>query len=272
MSKIVRVGADPEMFMFNNGVPVSAFNRIPGDKENPFPVERGAVQVDGMALEFNINPADSEDEFVLNLNTVISTLRSMVPGYDVLPVPVAEFGAEYIAAQPHGATALGCTPDFDAWKDGYVNEPPNANLPFRTGAGHVHVGWVDSNDASIFDESHITDCCNRIKQLDFYLGLPSLFFDKGVKRREMYGKPGCFRPKSYGAEYRVLSNAWLASDDLKRWVYRNTQEAMKQIDAGNFAFRRVSPAIMKNMMDPDPDLKRVRQVLDKLNIEIPQAA
>lgn len=270
MSKTVRVGADPELFMFDHGSPISAYNRIPGDKENPFPVDKGAVQVDGMALEFNIHPASSEDEFVTNLNTVMSELRNMVPNFDVLPVPVAEFGEDYINMQPEAATVLGCTPDYDAWKDGYVNDPPNAKLPFRTGAGHVHVGWVDSNDASIYDDDHITDCCNRIKQLDFYLGLPSLFYDKAVKRREMYGKPGCFRPKSYGAEYRVLSNAWLASDGLKRWVFRNTQVAMAEADAGRFAHQRIPRTIMNNMMNPNPDLRRVRQVLDKLNIEIPE--
>lgn len=269
MSKIYRLGADPELFMFKEGKPISAFNRIPGDKENPYPVDKGAVQVDGMALEFNISPADSEDEFVSNLNTVISTLRNMVPDYDVLAIPVAEFGADYIAAQPEMATMLGCNPDFDAWLDGRVNEPPNRDLPFRTGAGHVHIGWTE--DASQYDPEHLTDCCNRIKQLDFYLGLPSLFFDKGVKRREMYGKPGCFRPKSYGAEYRVLSNAWLASDNLKHWVYRNTMAAMEAVDAGNLAFNKVSRTIMNNMMDPKPDLRRVRQVLDKLHIEVPES-
>lgn len=269
---ILRVGADPEMFAYKGGYPISAYGLIQGDKENPFPVDGGAVQVDGMALEFNINPAETEDQFVSHLNKVISALRNMVPDYEVLATPVAEFGAEYIAQQPHAATHLGCNPDFDAWADGYINEPPNGKLPFRTGAGHVHVGWVESNDANIFDDAHITDCCNRIKQLDFYLGLPSLFFDKGIKRREMYGKPGAFRPKSYGAEYRVLSNAWLASDSLKRWVFRNTKVAMQRADEGDFAFKKVHHSILKNMMLPDPDLRRVRQIMEKLNIEVPEAA
>lgn len=267
-----RFGADPEMFAYKDGKPVSAYGLIAGDKYNPFPVDGGAVQVDGMALEFNIDPVLTEDQFVSNLNKVITTLRGMVPGYEVVATPVAEFGHEYIAAQPHEATDLGCNPDFDAWKEGLVNERPNVHLPFRTGAGHIHIGWVDSNDACIYDPAHVDECCARIKQLDYYLGLPSLFFDKGVKRREMYGKPGAFRPKTYGAEYRVLSNAWLGTDDLKRWAFRNAKAAMDAVDSGHLAFSRVSGKIMDNMMDPNPDLRRVRQVLDKLNIELPKVA
>lgn len=267
----ILVGADPELFAFDKDVPVSAHGLIPGTKEDPFKVDDGAIQVDGMALEFNINPAKNEAEFIKNLNSVMDTLSKMV-AYDIKAVPVAEFGAEYIAMQPHEATMLGCTPDFDAWAEGAVNEPPNALMPFRTGAGHVHIGWVEANDADVYDGDHMQACVSVIKQLDFFLGLPSLFYDKGVKRRTMYGKPGCFRPKTYGAEYRVLSNQWLESDALKGWVFRNVQSAMDRHEAGDLVYKQVSPKILRSLMDPNPDLKRVSQVLDKLGIEIPKAA
>src|ERR1700754_112901 len=268
----ILVGADPELFAFNNESPVSAYGLIPGTKYEPFEIEHGAVQVDGMALEFNINPAATEDEFLNNLNSVMETLRSMVPGYNIRAVPVAEFGIEYIDAQPKEATELGCTPDFDAWAEGRVNDPPNAKLPFRTGAGHVHLGWVPTNDANIFSEEHMLDCVSVIKQMDFFLGLPSLFYDKGTKRRTMYGKPGCFRPKTYGAEYRVLSNQWLESDDLKRWVFRNVQAGMDRLRKGDLVYKRATPNILKSLMDEKPDLKRVQMILDRLEIEIPKAA
>lgn len=266
----ILVGADPELFAFNNENPVSAYGLIPGTKYEPFKIKDGAIQVDGMALEFNIDPASNEAEFIKNLNSVMQTLRDMVPNYNVRAVPVAEFGFDYIQAQPHEATELGCNPDFDAWADGAVNEPPNAALPFRTGAGHVHVGWT--KDADIYTNDHLNQCVSVIKQLDFFLGLPSLFYDKGVKRRTMYGKPGCFRPKTYGAEYRVLSNQWLESDELKGWVFRNTQEAMNRHERGDFVYKRVSSKILNNLTTEKPDLVRVRTLLDKLNIEIPKAA
>lgn len=266
----ILVGADPELFAFNNENPVSAYGLIPGTKHDPFAVKDGAIQVDGMALEFNIDPASNEQDFVKNLNSVMQTLKDMVPNYNVKAVPVAEFGFEYIQQQPREAIELGCEPDFNAWLDGAVNMPPNSMLPFRTGAGHVHIGWT--KDAQPYDGEHMDVCINVIKQLDFFLGLPSLFYDKGVKRRTMYGKPGCFRPKTYGAEYRVLSNQWLESDDLKSWVFRNTKAAMDRYDRGDLVFNRVSKKILNNLTDADPDMIRVRSILEKLDIEIPKAA
>jgi hypothetical protein len=67
------------------------------------------------------------------------------------------------------------------------------------------------------------------KQMDFYLGLPSLLFDHDQERREMYGQAGAFRPKPYGVEYRVLSNRWLDSEHLMRWVFRSSLLAMQTV-------------------------------------------
>ena len=56
----ILIGADPELFVMKNGKFHSADDLIPGSKDEPYPVENGAVKVDGMALEFNIRPALDE--------------------------------------------------------------------------------------------------------------------------------------------------------------------------------------------------------------------
>lgn len=224
------VGCDPEVFVKQNGLFKSAYGLIKGDKKNPQKVNRGAVQVDGMALEFNIDPAASEDEFYINVQDVFNTMKLMVPDYEVVAVPVAHFDKDYILQQPQEALELGCDPDFNAWM-GAVNEKPNAMRPMRTAAGHVHIGWADGMD--INDPAHISMGEAAVKQLDFYLGLPSLAYDSDTERREMYGKAGCYRPKSYGVEYRTLSNAWLTSETLMRWVFRNTVKGMNELIKGN---------------------------------------
>src|SRR3546814_8173445 len=72
------IWCDPEIFMFKNGVPVSAHNAVPGTKYDPYKVKNGAVQVDGMALEFNIDPSHTEEEFVSSVQSVLATLKEMV--------------------------------------------------------------------------------------------------------------------------------------------------------------------------------------------------
>lgn len=228
MTKIL-VGADPELFVKQNGKHVSGFGLIPGDKANPHVVEKGAVQVDGMALEFNIDPAHDEEQFITNLDTVMGILKQMVPEYEVVADPVAHFTKEYMKTQPFEALELGCDPDFNGWT-GKENVKPDVDLPFRTGAGHIHIGMVEN--AATDDARYMEVCCAATRAMDLYLGLPSLFYDNDVQRREMYGKAGAFRPKSYGFEYRTLSNRWLSDNALMRWVYQASQNCMKDFLAG----------------------------------------
>ena len=226
---IFQIGCDPEVFVQQNGVFKSAHGLIPGDKKKPHKVARGAVQVDGMALEFNIDPASTEDDFCLNVQQVFQTMCLMVPDYQVVATPVAHFDAAYLKAQPAEALELGCDPDYNAWT-GKANERPDGDRPMRTASGHVHIGWTDG--VNIQSPQHQGMCRAAVKQMDFFLGLPSLFYDDDQLRREMYGKSGACRYKPYGVEYRTLSNAWLKSEKLMRWVFRNSQAGMKALDDG----------------------------------------
>lgn len=226
----ILVGCDPEVFVKQDGVFRSAHGLIHGDKKNPQKVKNGAVQVDGMALEFNIDPASSENQFVFNVQDVFNTMCKMVPGYEVVAVPVADFDAAYLKAQPAEALELGCEPDFNAWT-GKVNPRPDGNRPMRTASGHVHIGWTDKQN--IEELGHVGRARAVARQMDFFLGLPSLFYDDDVRRREMYGKGGAMRVKPYGVEYRTLSNAWLANEKRIAWIYRATQEGMRRLLNGD---------------------------------------
>jgi hypothetical protein len=226
----ILVGADPEQFVKKNGVFVSAHNLIRGDKKNPQKVPNGAVQVDGMALEFNIDPAATEDQFCFNIQDVMKTMAEMVPGYEVVSVPVADFSLEYLRSQPKEALELGCEPDFNAWHSA-INPRPDGERPMRTASGHVHIGWTGGQDTS--ELGHMGRCEAVARQMDFFLGLPSLMYDTDKRRREMYGKAGACRYKPYGVEYRTLSNAWLKSPELIRWVFRATQRGVANLMKGN---------------------------------------
>jgi len=106
-------------------------------------------------------------------------------------------------------------------------------VDYRTAAGHIHIGWLDDVLQNPEDAAHMTTCARIVQQLDFYLGLPSLFYDMDTERRNLYGRAGSFRPKPYGVEYRVLSNQWLKSTARITWIYRATQDALQNLLQGN---------------------------------------
>jgi len=259
----ILVGADPEVFVRQNGVFLSAHGLIKGDKKNPFPVHKGAVQVDGMALEFNIDPASSSDEFIINIEEVYATLRAMVPDYEVVAVPVADFDEMYMKEQPEEALELGCDPDFNGWEGG-ANPRPDGGRSFRTASGHVHIGWTRGEDVT--DREHFTKCCHVAKQMDFYLGLPSLVYDKDSRRRELYGKAGCFRPKPYGSEYRTLSNMWLNSKELIGWVFNNVQTGMHRLIKGDVLAEKYGD--IQEIINTS-DWKAAKQIINAENIGVP---
>ena len=261
MSKIL-VGCDPEIFVKKAGAFISAYGMIEGDKKHPQKVEKGAVQVDGMALEFNIDPASSEQEFVVNVQSVYNTICGMVRGFEVVATPVADFSEDYLKQQPMEALELGCDPDFNAWTQ-RANPRPDGSKPMRTASGHVHIGWADNEDKD--SALHIARCQAVARQCDFFLALPSLFYDPITRRREMYGKAGAYRPKPYGVEYRTLSNAWLNSEKLIAWVYRATIAATESVMQGNSLSDKYGD--IQNIINTS-DKKAAEAILIAENIEI----
>ena len=141
----ILIGCDPEVFVKKDNVFVSAYNLIKGDKKNPTPVNNGAVQVDGMALEFNTTPAETEEEFIYNVTDVFNTLKLMVPEYQIEVVAVADFDPQYMKGLPKEALELGCDPDYNCWNH-LPNPRPNGDRPFRTASGHIHIGWKKLGD------------------------------------------------------------------------------------------------------------------------------
>lgn len=258
------IGADPEVFVKKDGEFHSAWALIKGDKQNPFRVEKGAVQVDGMALEFNIDPASSEDEFVESIDTVMGQLAAMVPDYRIVIEPVANFGYEYIKGQPDAAKELGCEPDYNAYTC-QENPRPDGELPFRTASGHVHIGWTKGQD--VRDVNHMGMCFTAVKQLDVLLGIPSIVYDDNELRRRMYGQAGALRPKSYGVEYRVLSNVWLKDEAHKRWVYRQTRAAFELLEQGIFLFEEIGEEEVQRIINTS-DRKAALAVCNEYNIQL----
>lgn len=228
------VGCDPEIVLLNpnSGDFVSAEGLIPGDKLNPHKVKKGQIQVDGFAAEIGIDPASSEEEFADNVETVLEELRSFIPGYRLVFTDSVVFSDDVYMKQSEKGRLLGCDPDFDAHRKGAVNEPPVPDLsPFRTFGGHIHIGFGDGMDVD--DPGMIADCIAVTKQMDWALGVPSVYLNPTSKRRVLCGKAGCFRPKHYGCEYRTPDNAWLRSRDSMKLMFSNCVRGMDELYKGN---------------------------------------
>lgn len=236
---MITIGCDPELFLMDlgTGKPTSAFGHLPGSKDKPFKVKQGAVQVDGTAFEFNIEPAASLQEFLDNISSVTTIMKSMVETFDpklqLVAVPTVVYEENYWKSLPKEATRLGCSADYSAYT-GRENQPPETKEPFRTGAGHIHIGWTE--DEKVLYESHFNDCILSTKQLDACLYIPSLLWDNDNKRRELYGRIGSFRPKHYGVEYRPLSNSWVTDPELMEFVYVVSKMAMDYLEEGEMIF------------------------------------
>jgi len=255
----LKVGADPEFFLRNGDKFVSAFDMVPGTKQKPHPVPSGAVQVDGMALEFNIDPATTETEFVYNINEVLGHLRGMVPEeFDFAFEATAFFSKKHMDEQPDEARELGCDPDFNVYT-GDVNPQPDEENTYRTAAGHIHLGWYDKGHK--LDDQHIEEVRMLTKQLDYMLGIPSLIFDDDATRRQMYGQAGTYRLKDYGMEYRVLSNFWLKSDAMMSWVFKHTEKAFALLSEDGVIFHDKWGTVARNIIDSH-DTKAAKKFLE----------
>lgn len=227
-----KLGTDPEMFLKLGGKAVSAHGLFPGTKHDPHPLDGGALQVDGLALEFNIDAAKTEDEFVANIKKVLAQTDEFIKAVDKDLcrefIPYVEFDPEYFASLPDESKILGCDPDYNGITGDRKPPPEIGEVNFRTAAGHIHIGWTSFEDIS--DPAHHEDCrfvSNYIGQR--YFGPYKDYFTE-QKRLQYYGGQYAFRPKSYGVEIRFPSNLWLKTEASQRQAYRSVMRCMGQIE------------------------------------------
>lgn len=228
-------GCDPEFFLVEKktGHFVPAHNFLKGSKEEPFKLDGGAMQIDGLAGEVNIDPVSSFTEFKDNLEKVMQQVADILPpDITISNAATAKFIPEIYNEVPDQFLALGCSPDYNAWT-GLMNPPPSlANDPYlRCAGGHLHTGWTSDRETD--DIQHILHCRDLVQQMDWMLGMWSTRIDKDTDRRKLYGKAGACRIKPYGVEYRVLSNFWLHDPVKLQAVWNRWQIGLYQM-SNNF--------------------------------------
>jgi hypothetical protein len=250
----MRLGADPEVFLLDpNGKHISAIGLIGADKWNPLQMEElpqgFTLQEDNVALEYGIPPAATEDDFVHHIQTVMKeSLKYVYTGVSFSKLSCTIFPQEEMVHPL--AFVFGCEPDFNAWtkKENKRPKPPHEHM--RSAGGHIHVE-TDQDPVEV------------VRKMDIFLGIPSVLMDNGIERKQIYGKAGAHRVKSYGVEYRTPSNFWIFDEKLIRWVWRNTQRALDwNIDDVKKYEELVPHAINNN------DKAVAESLIQELNLEV----
>ena len=216
----MRLGTDPEVFLQDqNGKLVSAIGLINRGKWDPLQIpdmEVGfTLQEDNVSLEYGVPPAASAEEFRHHIRAVMERSKDWLPGLTFSKLSCAIFPEDQM--EHPAAHVFGCEPDYCAWT-GQINTKPEPPHKFmRSAGGHIHVETQK-------------DPWRVVKAMDLFLGVPSVLMDSGEERKKLYGTAGACRIKSYGPEYRTLSNFWIFEDKLIDWVWRNTARTLDNLE------------------------------------------
>lgn len=239
----ITIGCDPEVFVTQTGigyVPARSVVGNLGTKDKPYDFgDDTQAQIDGLALEFNITPAKTRREFIARVKQAMKNLNDRLPDNARLAIhPSAAFAPQAIALADLADLELGCNPDFNAYT-GKANRRPKDPGGIRSAAGHIHIGWTANTDP--LGKGHMQDCIDVVKQLDYALRRPMYEMSAytglrqhDIQRRRLYGKAGCFRPKSYGVEYRVPSNVWLQTVHFTGIMFDTVNQAIQDLAAGDY--------------------------------------
>ena len=213
---MITIGTDPEVFLIDaNDRLVSVVGRLGGTKEIPKPIGKGcAVQEDNVMAEFNTPPCTTVDHMWESINRCRSYIEGTT-GLKTLVKASAIFDEEQLKHKQ--AQIFGCDPHWNVYTE-EQESPDCVGSLMRSCGGHVSIGYPEPKNMheklSIF-----------IRNLDLFLGVPSVLIDGDVRRRETYGKAGVFRIKPFGIEYRTLSNFWIDKRQHVEYIFDGVLKA-----------------------------------------------
>lgn len=118
---------------------------------------------------------------------------------------------------------------------------------------HIHCGYPKNN---------IDSSLKFIKYFDTYLGVPSVLRDSDTRRRNLYGKAGCFRLTPYGFEYRSLSSSLMSSVNNLEFVWDQLERA---VDAYNHE-STLPPAALVQKAINDSDINLAKELIINYNL------
>ncbi len=223
MKSNVLIGNDVEFILTKGGVPFSAIGLVGGSKKFPSKCNLGALQEDNVLAEINIHPATTPEQWENNITEVVKELQRRVSPDDVSISTLASamYGEDQLSTPE--AQEFGCDPDMCAWEK-RVNKFVRLTgklKNLRSAGGHVHIGIPNLTDIEKF---------NLIKVMDTFIGLQTVILDTDKQRKKLYGKAGAMRFKPYGVEWRVPSNFWAHTPEMRKWMFDSAHFCASNFD------------------------------------------
>jgi hypothetical protein len=264
----VLIGSDFEFFLKKDGEFISAIPHNVGTKLLPEALDKEGccVQRDGVLQECNVPPVrlDQAGEFWENVQYVRDFLKARFQ-YDGITVECcASAVMPKKEMRSKEAKQLGCDADFNAWKNGMVNEKPHVeNENFRTCGCHYHMSY----------EPHTVDTAiELVKRFDLFVTVPFILIDKDKERRKLYGKAGSYRLQQwgnvYGVEFRQLSNKCLEDKWLVEYVFHQIGRMIDHFnETGPGAIDKEKKKIVECINTSNE--KIAAKLCDKYNILLP---
>lgn len=246
---LIKIGSDAELFVQKEGKAFPICGIVGGTKEQPLPVLGGngyAVQEDNVMLEFNIPPAGSAEAFEASIVKILAYLKTEMGNKGLALTARSSMLFDDSHLQSEQAKKFGCEPDYCVWSRS-VNAPPSPaelmsryrrnydktfNGELRSAGYHIHASYTVNGEKPELDQIE-----NFVKAQDLFLGVPSMLLDEltgPLRRKSLYGKAGCFRPKEYGHEYRVLGSRLLgAKPAVHSWIFRQMHKVVEFLNTHN---------------------------------------
>lgn len=242
--KLITIGTDAEMFLRNKEVNeiISAEGYVKGSKHRPFRFDKEnkwfSLQLDNVLAEITVPPAKTVNEFAKGIAKAVDYLKSTLPN-NIEPVFLASACLNEKYLMTPQAQLFGCDPDFNAYT-GYMNQKPFCeDRTLRSAGLHWHLGYQGvlvkfKND--VYNYTVDEQRAGIVQYLDLHMSVPLVIMEPDSDRKKLYGKPGAFRPKPYGLEYRTTSG-WLLSDKkLLKWGFKTVKNAFNSfVREGNLA-------------------------------------
>lgn len=246
------IGSDPEYCAIdNNGTPRSVVGFLPGTKKRPFDLnEFVSCQIDNVGAECCIPPCSTEDDFVhymmMAKNLTEKKLQEENPDLKLVSLSSQRYSYEELNSPT--AQMFGCEPSYCVYTADRSPRPtPEEVGNLRSFGFHIHVGFKIEEDENQFDYVD-----KLIRAMDIQLGVPSIIIDRDEDRRKIYGNAGDLRYRRINdlliIEYRTLGGFMHSSEELLRFVYRQTIKATEMVNDWKQEYDTVA-LVVRDMID-----------------------